>query len=645
MPTLGAAQIVGFLRNEEISCRLYDINAEMIRQVQTRSESFRQPYRRLLGDDDNSFRSVFAKFNLLSALNDDFNMTVDNFKGNLNWRNPTEVRHFIKGDSEVIRILQGMQVLDEIIENSRFVGISISYEGQLILALAIAEIIKSRNPGVSVILGGSFFYNYEHEFYSLFCDVDAVDYVVIGPGEVVLKNLILAGMQAVSELPGIKTWEYSGRWLLDARELTRQSVVYEPDFTDVNFEQYPTVEKAFPYMIKNRCYYGKCYFCSGDKVIDAVQSKDVEKALESITQIASRIGIYNVYFVDAALAPNDFQKICMMPQFSKHKWAANARFDKPLLANGLLRNMAEHGCTMLRFGLESGSQRVLNLMNKGINIEVASAILQEASACGIKSHVYIMFGYPGETLEDRCATVEFLRAHRSNIFSYSISMYQPIPNTQTYQTLQRCISKEGNPYDGMLTLIYRDEDNYLQMIKDAKRVSEALKGYAKTNAEFYSANVFSPLDEESLPPIVIRPYMVVDRCDDLNTLLKLKCDFTLQQIDGMENGDFCTVMDLYKNIKIRLFIDKWLIEYLQKSFAGDEQTLCAELDAERRDILRELLQMIALNSYCVTWKNVHYAEAHRFRLQNRSAYNLGDMNIQFSPMKQLEDKECEIWKE
>jgi len=244
-------------------------------------------------------------------------------------------------------------------------------------------------------------------------------------------------------------------------------------------------------------------------VNDMILTKDVSKAFMYMGTIARNIGIHNVYIVDAALSPLDFQSICHMPGNPGLKWIANARFDATMLKEGLLEKMAERGCTMLRFGLESGAQRVLDLMNKGTQVEIASTILRQATRCGIKNHVYVMFGYPGEGSEERKQTVDFLRTHREVIASYSVSIFQPIPGTPVYVELEEKLGSGNYLYERMLEHIYDSEETYNALMKDVERVHAVLEGYARTNGEYYSANVFS-CQKEQEAEIIVQSRMVAD---------------------------------------------------------------------------------------------------------------------------------------
>jgi radical SAM superfamily enzyme YgiQ (UPF0313 family) len=98
---------------------------------------------------------------------------------------------------------------------------------------------------------------------------------------------------------------------------------------------------------------------------------------------------------------------------------------------GLLK---EAGCVRIAFGAESGSQKVLNAMNKGIQV---GQIRQAAELCrryGIEIYFYIMLGYPGEEWADIRETVQLLRDTRPDVFSSTIAY--PLPGTDFYEEVK-----------------------------------------------------------------------------------------------------------------------------------------------------------------------------------------------------------------
>ena len=493
MPTLGAAQLAGYLKKNDIKCRLYDASAEFFYNL-FRSDIQQSEYQKF------TFKGLCACLDRFSANFEELDIKIDGFETNFSWKDEERVSKYIDEESVFTRELEKLSLVCEKENDTgeqKYYGFSISYECQVIPALLLAKIIKKKRRDAKICIGGSLLYNYENDFYKLFYASELIDILIVGAGEEVLKYIGLGELKNLKKLVGIKISVIQDRYIIDTRGLKSNPIVYEPDFSDICFEYYPSDEKAFPYMIKDRCYYGKCCFCNGDRVGEQKIVKNITTAFRFIEKIAVNIGIKNVYIVDAALSPKDFKEISGLMTGPTISWIANGRFEKQLRDEKLISKLSEKGCVMLRFGLESASPKVLDLMNKGVDISVAEDILNMTARYGIKNHVYLMFGYPGETRADRKMTLDFLERNKAVISSYSVSVFQPVPGTKVYQELLEEAGEWGNAYDRIMDRLY-PEAHYNEIYEDISSLNNLLRGYVRTNLEYYSANIFNTAygDEE-----------------------------------------------------------------------------------------------------------------------------------------------------
>jgi radical SAM superfamily enzyme YgiQ (UPF0313 family) len=105
-----------------------------------------------------------------------------------------------------------------------------------------------------------------------------------------------------------------------------------------------------------------------------------------------------------------------------------------LMDEELVRLLREAGCIRIAFGAESGSQQVLDAMNKGTRVEQIRRAAELCRRHGIETYFYIMLGYPGEEWADIRQTVELLKETRPNQFSSTIAY--PLPGTEFYEEVQ-----------------------------------------------------------------------------------------------------------------------------------------------------------------------------------------------------------------
>ena len=183
---------------------------------------------------------------------------------------------------------------------------------------------------------------------------------------------------------------------------------------------------SYPLRFSYDCYWGRCKFCS-DKETHLCLNKeyDIKRMIKFCIDAASKSQIDGIYFLDSAIRPRDIR--CFASEIInagiRISWGTNLRFEKVFDDDDLIAVMKEAGCIFVKFGLESGSQRVLDIMNKGINVKIAASIISKFRKHGILVHVYVMAAYPGEKPEDRQMTRDFLLSAFSHPDNYSCSEF------------------------------------------------------------------------------------------------------------------------------------------------------------------------------------------------------------------------------
>lgn len=576
MPTLGVAQIAGYLKETNVEYKVYDIGAEINYKIYANVLNNDEKIKNLILDDNGyTYRNLVSSMNYFSLTNGDFSIGTDFFDAECDWKDVDSTIEYINSDSLLSHMYTDLPLISELSRQNGSVicGISISYESQVIPTLILAKVLKSKFSGVKISLGGSLLYNFEDIFYKYVYMSNIIDYLVIGPGEIVFEQIEKPDFVGQMMSNGIKITEFNGRLIIDARETLKLPVVYKPCFQDFDFELYPVENKAFPYMIKDKCYYGKCRFCNGDKVMRKDNCKAVESAFGMMQEISKQMNIINAYIVDAALSPRDFASIGKMTFDNNVSWIANARFEKNLTDENLVKEISRKGCVMLRFGFESGSQKVLDLMNKGTKVDVAEKILALTSKYNIKNHLYIMFGYPGEGKEERKETLEFLERNKQYIYSYSVSVFQPIPGTPVYEELSEKLEMRDNEYERIIELVYPDENDYQELCADILKVGDILKDFAQTNIEYYSANIFNTEMKSEKRYIVIE-YNEYLRC--YSDVIDISDKMFVEEITDEKKNEY-VYFDFYNKIVVFLSVTKDVIDLLEEEFFSCDMQRVKEL--------------------------------------------------------------------
>jgi radical SAM superfamily enzyme YgiQ (UPF0313 family) len=128
-------------------------------------------------------------------------------------------------------------------------------------------------------------------------------------------------------------------------------------------------------------------------------------------------------------------------------WYGFARITRHLTDPDFALALKRSGCAMLKLGLESGDQAVLDDLQKGVNLEEASAVLKNLKEVGIATYVYLLFGTPPEGLIEARKTLEFVVRHHECIGFLNLAIF----NMPTYGPKAQQM-KTKTFYDGDLSL-------------------------------------------------------------------------------------------------------------------------------------------------------------------------------------------------
>ena len=174
----------------------------------------------------------------------------------------------------------------------------------------------------------------------------------------------------------------------------------------------------------------KCAYCSKYELGCDVRYRTARQVYTEVRHLRNVYGIEHVRFVDDvfSLDRNRTDQICHLLEPLGVTWLAITRAD--LVNADILRRMAGAGCTELCFGVESGSQEQLKRMNKRANIDATVETIGLARKAGIKTKVFLLYGFPGECRETVEATKEFMR--RAQPEAYTLSTFIPLPGSAVF---------------------------------------------------------------------------------------------------------------------------------------------------------------------------------------------------------------------
>ena len=270
--------------------------------------------------------------------------------------------------------------------------------------------------GVPTILGGPMF-NLP-EVADKWRDISGVSAVVGAEVDRDLPDLIETLCHKADPLvfPGVVLPD--GRRSVPAQPLRKLDETPVPDFTDFPWDRYPG--RIVPIMTGRGCQWDKCLFCSDVISVSGrtFRTRSVENVLLEMQEQARRHETTNFLFLDLKLNswPNMIRGIAkgIGRYVQGAEWIGTVHVDERA-DNGLSRDdleaAVEGGMRRISFGLESGSQRLLDAMQKGSSVSRNSAFIRDAHAAGLSIRCTMFKGFPGETAADMEATARFLDEH------------------------------------------------------------------------------------------------------------------------------------------------------------------------------------------------------------------------------------------
>jgi hypothetical protein len=309
------------------------------------------------------------------------------------------------------------------------VGLSALFSQQLPFALGLARWLKDR--GVFTMLGGATLSVMPRPERLLTDPLGkGLDCLMVGEGEAGLTAW-LAGAEPKA-VPGL-VWRAGGETRATppgmVADLAALAALPAPDFTGLGLDgfdltSYHSPAPVLPYLGARGCFWQRCAFCTHRQTYLRYREEPAELTAARLAELSQRFGCRHFALVDEMIHPKRLAALSreLIRLDADLLWSAYARPEKGFTPE-LLGLAAQAGCRVLMWGLESASQRVLDLMGKGTHIDDVSTVLRHAQAAGIANLAFVMFGFPGETLAELQATLDFLDAHAPALAAVSKSRF------------------------------------------------------------------------------------------------------------------------------------------------------------------------------------------------------------------------------
>jgi hypothetical protein len=310
----------------------------------------------------------------------------------------------------------------------KLVCLSVPFPGNLYTSLRCGQYIKQHYPHIKVAMGGGFA-NTELRSLSDPRVFEFYDFITLDDGEAPLELLIqhIDGKLEQHELKrcfvllnGVVTYINNGSSCADYK----QSQVGTPDYEGLWLDKYISAIEVINPMhslwsdgrwnkltMAHGCYWGKCTFC--DISLDYIKTYEPIAAnliVDRMEELVAKTGETGFHFVDEAAPPSLMKAVAI--EIIKRKlivsWWANVRFEKSFTRD-LCILLKASGCIAVSGGLEVASDRLLDLINKGITVAQVARVSKHFTEAGIMVHAYLMYGFPTQTVQETVDSLEMVR--------------------------------------------------------------------------------------------------------------------------------------------------------------------------------------------------------------------------------------------
>jgi hypothetical protein len=273
-----------------------------------------------------------------------------------------------------------------------YIGISITYLSQAVAGFALIGFLRQQFPAIKIILGGGLVTSWmrsplwQNPFKHL------VDICIAGPGEQPLFELLSRNEKKPGFFP---------------------PVYDETDYLAPGF--------ILPYGASSGCYWNKCLFCPETAEENPYIPLPVTQVMADLDILAAQYKPRLIHFLDNAVSP------ALMTALTEKNygipWYGFARICSQLADEDFCYVLRRSGCVMLKLGLESGDQHVLDAMHKGIELSLAARVLKALKAAGILTYVYLLFGTPSEDEVSARRTLDFTIQHHEEIGFLNLAVF------------------------------------------------------------------------------------------------------------------------------------------------------------------------------------------------------------------------------
>jgi radical SAM superfamily enzyme YgiQ (UPF0313 family) len=296
---------------------------------------------------------------------------------------------------------------------------------------------------------------------------EGADYIILGEGELTLLELVNAIENQQADLLSIPGIAYKKG---DAVIKTAKRNVMK-DLDSLPFPAWDLIDME-PYRktwLKHKGYFSmnmattrgcpfKCNWCAKPIYGNRYNSRSPQNVVAELKMLKEKFNFDHIWFCDDifGLKPGWVHEFadCLQEEKVLFHFKIQARADL-LLQENYIRDLSRAGCTTIWMGAESGSQKILDAMDKGTTVEQIYEATRLLKKNNIHPCFFIQFGYPGETKQDITRTIRMINELIPHEIGISVSY--PLPGTLFFERVKNELKEKANWTDsGELALMFRN---------------------------------------------------------------------------------------------------------------------------------------------------------------------------------------------
>jgi radical SAM superfamily enzyme YgiQ (UPF0313 family) len=320
-------------------------------------------------------------------------------------------------------------LLKKHIENTSpgLIAVSVPFPGNLFAAFRMAQWVKNNHPDIKIAMGGGF-PNTELRSLNDPRVFEFFDFITLDDGEAPIEQIMRYMNDEIAKDDLKRTYLLSDQRVVYINNTSckdyKQSDTGTPDYRDLLLDKYiSAIDVANPMhslwsngrwnklTMAHGCYWGKCTFC--DISLDYIQRYEPLTAkilCDRMEDIIAQTGTNGFHFVDEAAPPSLMRLLAI--EIIRRKmvvsWWTNIRFEKSFTRDLCLLLKAS-GCIAVSGGLEVASDRLLELIDKGVTVAQVAKVNRNFTEAGIMVHAYLMYGFPTQTDQETIDSLEMVR--------------------------------------------------------------------------------------------------------------------------------------------------------------------------------------------------------------------------------------------